>query len=347
MHQELETFIGQTFRPNVFGGQLDKEHKTLFQITGGKENKTRKAAYLSVNAICFGPRKDNVLVNLEHVIHKEDSILIFYYEDMHLRWSYVQTNTESYFLFKKNDLEEYKIRPNILYIRGCYVAPEDDYWSLLGDFFNFVALWEGAVLCPPSKQMPNESKLFQINNSLRKAAAGHPSMSLGQSYVIKGSAQFFALKQDQSYVVKSLSGVRSVVVDENDYQLWPVDGLNHVPVLFQKKVEGNDLRVHLIQGQLFAKRSHTKEKIDYRYDANFFQLSDLENLDEALVHFCLSVAREEDNQLLGIDFIQTDLGYVALEANPSPGWSAYHPFNGIDDEPFIIELLRVLKSAAI
>lgn len=70
----------------------------------------------------------------------------------------------------------------------------------------------------------------------------------------------------------------------------------------------------------------------------------MENLDEDLVNFCLTVADEEDNQLLGIDFIQTNSGYVALEANPSPGWSAYHPFNGIDEEPFISELLRVLKS---
>ena len=48
-----------------------------------------------------------------------------------------------------------------------------------------------------------------------------------------------------------------------------------------------------------------------------------------------------DNNMIHYD----TFGYVVLEANPSPGWSAYHPFNGIDDEPFINELLRVLKSA--
>src|SRR5438105_2679269 len=99
MHQELDTFISQKFRPEVFGGTLDREHKTLFHLTMEKDRVTKKRTkpYLVVNAICFGPRKDNVLVNLEHVLHKEDSILVFYYEDMHQRWSFVQTNDESYF----------------------------------------------------------------------------------------------------------------------------------------------------------------------------------------------------------------------------------------------------------
>ena len=338
---ELETFISQKFRPNVLGGRLDKEHQTVFYIA---EFKKTDESYLTVNAICFGPKKDNVLINLEHAINNEDDILIFYYEDMHQRWSYIHSNEESYFIFKKNDSEQYKIKPNCLYIRGCYVEPDDEYWLLLGDFFNFVELWDGMVLCPPKKQMSNESKLFQINNSLRKSSQNCPSVSLGISYVIKGTNQLNVLNDNQSYIVKSLSGVRSVVVDENDYKQWRVNNLNNIPVLFQNKADGNDLRVHVINKQIFAKRSNSKDNIDYRYDANFFKLSDVSELDEELVNFCLAVADEEDNQLLGIDFIQTSSGYVVLEANPSPGWSAYHPFNGIDDEPFIIELLRVLKS---
>lgn len=341
MH-ELETFISQKFRPNVLGGQLDKQHKTSFLIT--PELKITAKFDLTVHAICFGPRKDNVLINLEHVIDKKDNILVFYYEDIHQRWSFIQDNQESYFLFKKNDDEQYKIKPKCLYIRGCYVEPDDEYWFLLGDFFKFVELWDGMVLCPPKKQMPNESKLFQINNSLRKASQNCPLVSLGISYVIKGTKQLDTLKHNKSHIVKSLSGVRSIVVDERDYKHWCANNVNNIPVLFQEKVVGNDLRAHIISGQIFAKRSNSKENIDYRYDANFFKLIDLEHLDEELVVFCQAVANEEGNQLLGIDFIQTDSGYVALEANPSPGWSAYHPYNGIDDEPFITQLLRVLKS---
>ena len=127
-------------------------------------------------------------------------------------------------------MEQYKVKPGCLYIRGCYVEPNDEYWLLLGDFFNFVELWDGVVLCPPKKQIPNESKLFQINNSLRKSFQDCSTVSLGVSYVIKGAKQFDALKENQSHIVKSLSGVRSVVVDENDYMNWCTNNLDNIPV---------------------------------------------------------------------------------------------------------------------
>lgn len=342
MHQ-LETFITPKYRPDVLGGRLDKEHKPIFNIT----NEHLSEPVITINAICFGPRKDNVLINLEHVVTREDDILIFYYEDIHLRWSYVHSNNESYFIYKKNENEQYKIKSKSLYIRGCYIDPADNFWFLIGNFFNFVELWDGKVLCSPKKQMANESKLFQLNNSLRRTSLKTSSISLGLSYVIKGEKQLNLLDQNKSHIVKSLSGVRSIVVDEKDYKTWCISSIDNIPVLFQEKVDGNDLRAHVINKNIFAKRSNSKENIDYRYDSNFFKLSDIEILDEELQKFCVGVAYEEDNNLLGIDLIQTETGYVALEANPSPGWSAYHPFNGIDDEPFITELLRVLKSDEI
>ncbi|MBA2649877.1 MAG: ATP-grasp domain-containing protein [Legionella sp.] len=339
---KLETFITQKFRPDVLGGKLDKEHKVRFMLVKG-DHKV-KYPILMVNAICFGPKKDNVLINLEHAINKSDNIMVLYYEDIHLRWTYINTNNDSYFLYKKNDDEQYIIKPNFLYIRGCYVDAEDKYWRILGDFYNFVDLWEGNVLCPPKKQMSNESKPYQLNNSLLNASKNHPSISIGKSYIVKGMSRYNLLEQDKSYVVKSLSGVRSRVVDETDFKNWNFRSIENIPVLFQDKIDGNDLRAHVINKHVFAKLSRSKTNIDYRYDKNFFNMQDIDNLDETLLDFCITVAKEEDNDLLGIDFVKTKSGYVVLEANPSPGWSAYHPHNGIDNEPFVIELLKVLKS---
>ena len=73
MHQ-LTTFISQKFRPEVLGGRLNKKHKSYFNLDSNK-----KVSTLAINAICFGPKNDNVLINLEHVITKSDKILIFYY----------------------------------------------------------------------------------------------------------------------------------------------------------------------------------------------------------------------------------------------------------------------------
>jgi glutathione synthase/RimK-type ligase-like ATP-grasp enzyme len=55
------------------------------------------------------------------------------------------------------------------------------------------------------------------------------------------------------------------------------------------------------------------------------------------------VTKNEENTLMGIDFIKTEKGYVVLEANPSPGWSAYHECNGIENDSFIDDLLEELK----
>lgn len=338
---ELKTFISKDFRPEVLGGHLDKNHRSLFHLDGLNEE---DEAQLTVNAICFGPKKDNVLIHLEHVINKEDTILVFYYEDIHHRWSYVNTNSDCYFLYKKNNRQQYKIRPKCLYIRGCCISSEDKYGLFLSDFSSFVELWQGSVLCSPTKQMANESKLFQLNTSLRKSAKISEFISLGKSYVVKGAKQFRLLPEDKSYIVKSLSGVRSIVVDEAEYKNWDLNSISYIPVLFQEKVNGKDLRAHVIDKKIFAKRSQMKEIIDYRYDRHFFRLDDIEHLEQEVEKFCFSVANEEDNNLLGIDFIQTTTGYVVLEANPSPGWSAYHLANGIDADPFILELLRVLKS---
>lgn len=338
----LDTFIKKQFRPDIEGGTLDKEHKTRFIID---ENVIKvKSEVIYFNAICFGPKKDNVLINIEHAISRHDDILIFYYEDIHLRWTYSCDNGEVFFIYKKNDSEQYRIKPHYLYIRGCYIETKDKHWRILGDFFSFIALWDGKVLCAPKRQMTNESKLYQLNNSLHKSAEKSQTVSIGKSYVVKGISKYNMLPKDKSYIVKSLSGVRSIVVDKKSYSDWDYNSIENIPVLFQEKAEGNDLRVHVISNKIFSKISNAKDNVDYRYDKAFFNLTDVENLSPDLVEFCLSVSKEEKNDMLGIDFIRTDHGYVVLEANPSPGWSAYYPYDGITINPFLTELLAVLKN---
>lgn len=338
---QLKSFIDANHRPEIVGGRLDKTHKTKFLLDYSN------SAYLDelvVNAIAFGPKQDKVLLNLEQAIRSEDQILVFYYEDLHNRWSFVQTPTESYFIFKKNDIEQYKIKANSLYIRGCQIDREDEYWVLVGEFYNFVDCWDGKIICAPKKQNNNESKLYQLNTSL-KDASKDTNISIGKSYVIKGTNAFEYLSNDKSYIVKSLSGIRSIVVDDKEFKKWPQSSINNLPVLIQEKISGNDLRVHVVNSNVYGKLSLTKEVVDYRYDANFFALQDFHDFSDELKQFCIAVTEYEDNPLMGIDFIKSDTGYVVLEANPSPGWSAYHECNGIENNPFINDLLIELKNA--
>lgn len=338
---ELASFIPEHYRPEICGGRLDKGHKTKFLLENAIASERKE---LRLNALVFGPKNDKVLLNLEYIIEPADEILILYYEELHQRWTYVQTESESYFLYQKNAVEHYRIKANCLYLRGCQVEVEDKWWSIIGEFYNFLASWTGKVLCSPRAQMNNESKLYQLNHSLRAAQGSSQSISLGKSYVIKGRRKFEQLPQEKSYIVKSLCSIRSIVVDESAFQYWHSNALNNLPVLFQEKVEGEDLRIHVINGKIHGKISLKKQQVDYRYNNPFWDLRDFTDLPQELQNFCRAVSYEEDNALLGIDFIKTENNYVVLEANPSPGWSAYHSSNGIDHDGFIADLLVELKN---
>ena len=186
--------------------------------------------------------------------------------------------------------------------------------------------------------------MFQLNNSLLSASKPHAHIKIGISYVIKGEEQFKRLKQKKYYVVKSLSGVRSIVVDQSEYEHWDKSALNNIPVLFQEKVPGVDVRYHVLNNQLYGKQSQYKVSVDYRYDSHFFELTTITSINKSITSFCQTVSALEKNNLMGIDFIKSNNTYYVLEANPCPGWSAYHPYNGIDSDNFLNHLLRVLRN---
>ncbi len=333
---QLATFIGESHRPEINGGRLDKNHISRFLLNYVELDLLKN---MDVKTIVFGPKKDKVLLNLEYAINNSEPILILYYEDIHKRWSYVQTNKECYFLYKKNENEQYKVLPRCLYIRGCQIDPGDSYWLIIGEFYNFVDTWDGKVVCSPSAQNNNESKLYQLTHSLTACSKNYKNISIGTSYVVKGETVFDQLVKNKSYIVKSLSSIRSIVVDDSEFNRWNQESLNNLPVLFQEKAEGNDLRVHVVNGKVYGKYSTEKSQVDYRYDNKFWSLKEFNNFSTELKTFCLDVAAYEKNPLIGIDFIKNGDSYVVLEANPSPGWSAYHECNGVENDPFVDDLL--------
>lgn len=337
----LETFISSDYRPIINGGRLDRSHEPKHILSRVNLDDLEK---IIVNSITFGPKQDKVLLNLEHAIQSEDNILILYYEDIHKKWTFVKNSKESFFILRQNFEKQFRIETKILYIRGCQIETDDIYWRILGEFYNFIDCWPGKVICAPRNQCINESKLYQLNSSLKKGIGNGSLVSIGKSYVIKGENSFQNLPKNTSFVVKSLSGIRSIVVDEKEFLSWEEKNISNLPVLFQEKVKGQDLRVHVINYNSYGKISTSKSTVDYRYDKQFHSSLKSISIGNELKEFCIKVARYENNILMGIDFIKTNSGYVVLEANPSPGWSAYHECNGIDTDNFIEDLILELKN---
>jgi len=147
---------------------------------------------------------------------------------------------------------------------------------------------------------------------------------LPASTIIKNSKHIKEIMSSSTginYITKSISGIRSIVVNNQTFSKWEKAGLNALPTLFQKQIEGDDIRVHVCHSQVIAIKITNKDKVDYRYsDTSLFEKI---NIPQDIINFCLKISWLEQNPLVGIDLIQTTEGYIFLESNPMPGWDYF------------------------
>jgi D-alanine-D-alanine ligase-like ATP-grasp enzyme len=142
-------------------------------------------------------------------------------------------------------------------------------------------------------------------------------------------------------VVKSASSIRSKVVESRVFRNWERSGLHTIPVLFQKKVEGADLRIHVLEGKAWALQVDEKSDIDYRYARKTSPMHE-QPTSESTRKFCFEAMRIEDNTISGVDFIVgKDGSLTCLEVNPGPGWAWYHNPERCK-ESFVKHILEVL-----
>jgi hypothetical protein len=121
---------------------------------------------------------------------------------------------------------------------------------------------------------------------------------------------------DTDVIFKSTSACRSIVK-----KLKKTNNNVTCPVLFQKFVEGNNIRVHVVNDKIFAQKI-TSDGVDYRYDKNVNYTSIM--LPKDIESDCLTIARTSGLIFTGIDLIQDKQGhYYFLEANPAPGYSFF------------------------
>jgi glutathione synthase/RimK-type ligase-like ATP-grasp enzyme len=132
-------------------------------------------------------------------------------------------------------------------------------------------------------------------------------------------------------IYKSMSGVRSIVQTMNDEDLARLDHVRTCPVQFQAFVEGRNVRVHTIGGNVFA-TAITTDATDYRYahkqGEDYAELEAIE-LPDDLSERCLRLSDALDLAFAGIDLKITPDGEVyCFEVNPSPAYSYYENSTG-------------------
>jgi hypothetical protein len=125
-------------------------------------------------------------------------------------------------------------------------------------------------------------------------------------------------------IYKSNSAVRSIVDLASPGQVGRLSDLINCPVLFQERIIGLDVRVHLVGERTFAQQIRSKA-IDYRYPAPFdrVQYRSIE-VPSAIGNCCLKFQQWEGLHFTGFDFkIGGDGNWYCLEANPMPGYDGF------------------------
>ena len=134
------------------------------------------------------------------------------------------------------------------------------------------------------------------------------------------------LKADGDWISKSCCSAktRAAMLDECLY--GRLDRLTVCPSLFQRRIRGADVRVHVVGESLFAEWIESGA-IDYRFTSeatgpNRYSICEVpDNVATACHAYC----RAEGLSFAGIDFKvpKDDGGWVALEANQMPGYESY------------------------
>ncbi len=211
-------------------------------------------------------------------------------------------------------------------------------------FMVFSDLCSGRVLNRTPGMGTNNSKPFQAR-IIARAGFGIPRTLI--TNVPDTARQFVqnTAAQGKEVVFKSASAVRSIVRSVTADDLDRLDRLRICPVQFQERVEGQDVRVHVVGEDVFATRIITTG-VDYRY-ANRDEdgSTDLEPFDlpQDVAARCIELSQMLNLPLAGIDLRETPNGdWVCFEVNPSPAYSYYEAHT---DQPISAAIAQYLAGS--
>lgn len=182
------------------------------------------------------------------------------------------------------------------------------------------------VVNRPKHMLSNAAKPYQLQ-CLRGTA-----LKIPESWMLANSQLPAAWLGKVIY--KSISNVRSIVQPVVSAEYAVVE-----PVLFQTKLVGVNIRVHVVGRQLFACQIQS-DQLDYRYATTPNQLTPCK-LPAAIAESCQLLTERLNLSFAGIDLIRTEVGqYFVLEVNPCPGYRYFE--SAWQDQPISEALWRHL-----
>ena len=227
----------------------------------------------------------------------------------------------------------------------CKLAQDDPARQRFSRFVTlftvFSDLCTGRVLNRTPGMGTNNSKPFQAQ-IIARAGFGIPRTLITNAPERAREFVEDATAQGREVIFKSASAVRSIVRSVTADDLARLDRLRICPVQFQERVEGRDVRVHVVGEEVFATRI-TTTGVDYRYASRDEGGStELEPFDlpPEVAKRAVALSQMLELPLAGVDLRETPTGeWVCFEVNPSPAYSYYEANTG---QPISTAIARYL-----
>ena len=234
---------------------------------------------------------------------------------------YLRMMDDSYLPEIKNNAEEEKERSKIFHQK----------------LTQWMEVNNNIVVNKYSSMFSNSSKPYQAQ-IIRKFGLETPPTLITNN--INSLREF--QKKYPHIIYKSISGIRSIVKEflpEDEDRLAMIQ---YCPVQFQAKLDGYDVRVHVIGNKTFATKIKTTG-VDYRYahkeKGGSTELKETK-IPKYVQEACINVSAHLGLHFSGIDLRFTTDGKVyCFEVNPMPGYSYYESNTG---QPISLELANYL-----
>ena len=178
----------------------------------------------------------------------------------------------------------------------------------------------GLVVNRPFAGGSNNSKPHQVE-LLRHAGFEVP---WGVSTNDPAEARDFIANCAGGAIYKSNSGIRSVVQEVGLEDLARLRTLPTCPVYFQERIEGDNVRVHVVGDRCHGVLIRSS-MVDYRYDKSGNVLEQRCEVPTSLAKKCVAITARLGLIFSGIDFVRrsSNSRWVCLEVNPMPGYHGY------------------------
>jgi glutathione synthase/RimK-type ligase-like ATP-grasp enzyme len=202
--------------------------------------------------------------------------------------------------------------------------------------YRWLELASGRVVNRSDPQGSNGAKPYQA-----QLIASY-GLRVPETLITNDPAAVLAFRQRHGRIIyKSMSGVRSIIKEFDDEDAARLDDVRWCPVQFQEFIAGTDVRVHVIDQDVFATEI-VSDRADYRYASRMGGHTALRAtaLSDDLAARCVALTAGLGLAFSGIDLrIGPDGEPTCFEVNPSPAYSYYEANTG---QPIAASLARYL-----